>query len=184
MKNIVLLIVLGIVVYACGGDTLPKPKPYLKLSYANPSYTQIETNCPYNFEISDLAHFNKKNNCWASIDYPKLNARVHITYRLVNNNLNEILKEVEKLTFEHTVKADAINAVPFENSEKKVYAKLFNIEGNVASNVQFRITDSLNHVLAGALYFNVKPNYDSIVPAIHYIERDIVHLVETFEWKD
>ena len=103
-------------------------------------------------------------------------------YRNVDGNLNEILKEVEKLTFEHTIKADAISSRPFDNLQKKIFAKLYNVDGNVATNIQFSATDSLNHVLSGALYFYVKPNYDSIVPAIKYIENDMMHLIETLEW--
>ena len=71
----------------------------------------------------------------------------------------------------------------YDDVKKHMYAKLYNIEGNVATNIQFRATDSLNHVLSGALYFYVKPNYDSIVPAIKYIEKDMIKLVETLAWK-
>jgi len=99
-------------------------------------------------------------------------------------NSEPYLKEVEKLTYEHTVKADAIpSALPYENLEKKVFAKLYNIEGNVASNIQFVVTDSAKHVLAGSLYFYVKPNYDSILPAAHYLQKDIQHIMETVKWK-
>ena len=38
---------------------------------------------------------------------------------LENEPNSEILKEIEKLTFEHTVKADVIDAIPYENFEKK-----------------------------------------------------------------
>ena len=110
-----------------------------------------------------------------TLKYPRLKATIFITYRKVDNNLEEILKEVEKLTFEHTIKADVINAVPYENVNKKVFGKLYTIEGNVATNIQFRVTDRLKNVLSGALYFHVKPNYDSIVPTIKYLEKDIMH---------
>ncbi len=183
MKNSFLVLLITVFLVSCGGDTFPKPKPYLNLQYQKPSYEEIETNCSYNFEISNLAEINVKNNCWATIQYPHLKATIHITYRAVDNNLSEILKEVEKLTFEHTIKADVINAIPYENLNKRVFGKLYNIEGNVATNIQFRVTDSVKHVLSGALYFYAKPNYDSIVPAINYIEKDIMHLVETIEWK-
>lgn len=158
--------------------------PYLKLQYPDATYLKIDAKGPYTFEISNQAKINFKNNNWASIEYPQLKATIHITYRPINNNLPEILKEVEKLTFEHTIKADAINAVPYENSAKRVFGKLYNIEGSVATNIQFRATDSVNHVLSGALYFYTRPNYDSIVPAIKYVEKDIIHLIETLEWKN
>jgi len=184
MKFFVLLMFLSFLVFSCNSDILPKPKPYLKLQYPENTYQKINSQCPYNFDISKIASIGFKNNCWATIEYPTLKATIHITYREVNNNLNEILREVEKLTYEHTIKADAIpNALPYENYENKVFAKLYNVEGNVASNIQFMATDSVKNVLAGSLYFYTKPNYDSILPAIKYIEKDVIHLVESIEWK-
>jgi gliding motility-associated lipoprotein GldD len=184
MRNFCAIIFLAILFVSCGKETLPKPAPYLKLQYPEASYKKIESNVPFTFEISDQAKINFKNRYWASIEYPQLKATVHITYRPVSNNFDEIMREVEKLTFEHTIKADAINAVPYENLKKRVFAKLYHIEGNVATNIQFRATDSMKHVLSGALYFYARPNYDSIVPAIKYVEKDIIHLIETLEWKD
>ena len=168
---------------ACGKETLPKPTPYLKLQYPEPTYKIVDSNCPYSFEISNLSKIKFDKNCSVHIEYPQLKATIYITYRAINNNLDEILKEIEKLTFEHTLKADAINAIPYENFENGVFGKLYNIEGNVATNVQFRATDSIKHVLSGALYFYAKPNYDSIVPAVKYVEKDIIHLMETIKWK-
>lgn len=182
MKNIILLLFITAFILSCGGETLPKPKSYLKLQYPGSSYVKVTSACPYDLEISTIANIYFKNNCWASIEYPQLKATIHLTYRGIDNNLDEILKEVEKLTFEHTIKADVIDAIPYENIEKKVFGKLYIIEGNVATNIQFSVTDSVNHVLAGALYFYAKPNYDSIIPAIKYLEKDMVHLVETIEW--
>ncbi len=184
MKNFSGFIIIAFFLFSCGEEIVPKPKPYLTLQYPITSYKKIETNCPYSFEISNLAKVNFKNNCWLSIEYPELKATIYITYRKVEGNLDEILKEIEKLTFEHTIKADAIpDYRPFENSDKKVYSKLYNIEGNVATNIQFRATDSVKNVLSGALYFYAKPNYDSIVPTIKYLEKDMMHLIETLEWK-
>lgn len=183
MKNFGAMFFLAFVLVACGKETLPKPTPYLKLQYPEPTYQNITSNCPYSFEISNLAKIRFNNNCSASVEYPQLKATIYITYRSINNNLDEILKEVEKLTFEHTIKADAINAMPYENFENQVYGKLYNIEGNVATNIQFRATDSVKHVLSGALYFYARPNYDSIVPAVKYIEKDIIHIIETLKWK-
>jgi len=184
MKKLGIVLIIAVFLVACNGETLPKQKPYLKLQYPLASYKITNSNCFYNFEVSNLATVNFKNNCWATVQYPNLKATIHITYRAVDNNLDEILKEIEKLTFEHTVKADVINAPKeYENFEKKVYGSLYTIEGNVATNIQFRVTDSVKHVLSGALYFYAKPNYDSIVPTIKYLEKDMMHLIETLEWK-
>ena len=117
------------------------------------------------------------------IEYPKLNASIDVTYRPVTNNIIELLKEAEKLTTKHAVKADAIYYDSFENDSEKVYGKLSNVTGNAASSLQFHITDSTKHFLIGAVYFNTHPNYDSIYPAIKYIEKDIIRLMNTAKWK-
>jgi len=170
---------------ACTADLQPKPVSYLSLSYQETNYTIVDSPCDYSFEISDQSNAQfDKNKCWVKINYPKLKATIHVTYRKVDGNLDEILREVEKLTYEHAVKADKIHpGKDFSNVSSKVYGRLYQVEGNVASNVQFRLTDSVQHVLSGALYFKVKPNYDSILPAVKYIEKDILRLMETTHWK-
>ena len=107
-----------------------------------------------------------------------------MTYRPVNGNLKELLLEAEKLTYKHAIKADEISAQPFENQEKRTYGSLLEVSGNAASPIQFHLTDSTRHFITGALYFEVQPNYDSILPAIKYLEQDIKHMMETFEWKN
>ncbi|MDP2087964.1 MAG: gliding motility lipoprotein GldD [Flavobacteriaceae bacterium] len=181
---LILTLVFSIVFISCKDEVYPKPKGYLKLEYPNPQYDLIQNNCNYEFEKSEFATINYKNNCWMELNYKELKATIHITYRPVNNNLESVLKEVEKLTFEHTIKADAINSQSFDNAERKVYGKIFFVEGNSASNIQFHVTDSSKNVVIGALYFYSKPHYDSIIPAVRYIEKDIRHLIETFKWKN
>ena len=60
---------------------------------------------------------------------------------------------------------------------------MYEITGNAASNLQFHATDSTHHFIKGALYFYAKPNYDSILPAVEYIKKDILRLIESLEWK-
>lgn len=180
----ILTLVLLTFIISCKEEVYPKPKGYLKLEYPNPKYELIQNNCNYEFEKSEFASIKYKNNCWMELNYKDLKATIYMTYRPINNNLKDVLKELEKLTFEHTVKADAINSQFFENTEQKVYSKIFFVEGNSASNIQFHITDSSKNVVAGALYFYSKPHYDSIIPAVRYIEKDIKHLIETFKWKN
>jgi len=184
-KHGIIVILFTCLFTACTSETQPKPVSYLSLAYPLTTYQEVASPCDYSFEISNqaTAQFDK-NKCWVKINYPKLKATVHVTYRKVDGNLDEILSEVEKLTYEHAIKADKINpGKDYVNAISKVYGRLYQVEGNVASNVQFRLTDSVQHVLSGALYFNVRPNYDSILPAVKYIEKDVLHLMETTHWK-
>ncbi len=182
MNKLFILLLLAATFMSCSEDPIPKPKGYLNLSYAATNYQKIMPVCGYSFEISEESKISYDKRCWAAIEYPNLKASVLLTYRPVTNNLKEMLLEAEKMTFEHTAMADAIHSVDYVDEERKVYATIYNVEGNAASNIQFKATDSNKHVLRGALYFNRKPNYDSIQPAVRYLEKDIIRLVETLEW--
>ncbi|MBT6439384.1 MAG: gliding motility lipoprotein GldD, partial [Flavobacteriales bacterium] len=70
------------------------------------------------------------------------------------------------------------------NDSAKVYGLVYFLEGNAASSMQFYLTDSTNHFLRGALYFNAKPNPDSIAPVQEFIRQDIVHFINSFKWKN
>jgi gliding motility-associated lipoprotein GldD len=182
MRNLILLTILSIFV-SCNEDVLPKPKAYLSLKYPKKSYKKLELKRPYSFEfLKNTIVINDAKN-WLKIKYPELKASIDITYRPVSNNLKELLTEAEKLVFKHTLKAEQIIPKDFVNPKKRVFGSLYEITGNAASQIQFHITDSTNNFLKGSLYFYAKPNYDSILPAVAYIKEDILHLVETLEWK-
>ncbi|MFD2563279.1 gliding motility lipoprotein GldD [Aquimarina rubra] len=175
------------VLSSCGGETLPKPKGMLRLAYPAPKYEQALLDCSYTFEKNKIANFEKaKNNrrCWYNIDYPKLNATVYISYYDVNNNLDSLLRDAQNLTQEHFIKADAIQPKDFMYPEKKVYGRIYEVTGNAASSCQFYVTDSVNNFVSGSVYFKVKPNYDSILPAAKYLRNDIIHFMETVQWKE
>ncbi len=179
------VILISLVVTSCNNtEALPKPKAFLSLTYTDATYSPVYSSCPYTFEISTRAKHSFNEKCWVNLSYPKLKASVNITYRKIENNFNELLRESEKLTYNHAIKADLISAPSlYDNFKKKTYGSLSEVTGNAASPLQFHITDSTQHFITGAVYFKVQPNYDSILPAIKYIEKDIKHIMETIVWK-
>lgn len=184
LKKLIPLTIVVLIQTSCATEEYqPKPKAFLRLDYANANYKTVDTDCPYSFETPDNTTVNFNEKCWVNIKYPNLNASLNITYRSVKNNLPELLREAEKLTYNHTIKADNIISNNYENTKSKKYGALREVIGNAASSLQFHLTDSTNHFITGALYFEAKPNYDSILPAVKYIEKDIQHLMETLNWK-
>ncbi|KGL62059.1 gliding motility protein GldD [Polaribacter sp. Hel1_85] len=169
---------------SCKEDVLPKPKAYLSLTYPKKSYEKLKLERPYSFDILKNTTVINETNNWLKIKYPNLKASIDITYRPVNKNLKELLTEAEKLVFKHTVKAEQIIPKDFVNSNKRVFGSMYEITGNAASQIQFHITDSTNNFIKGSLYFYIKPNYDSLLPAVAYIKEDISRLVESLEWKN
>lgn len=183
-KLICILVVFLSLVWSCKEDVLPKPKAQLRLEYTEPSYELIQTDCPYIFEKSQSGILKVNEKCWINIEYPSLKASINMTYRPVEDNLKELFLEAEKLTFNHAIKADGISSIPYANKSKKVYGSIFEVTGNAASPIQFHVTDSVQNFITGAVYFNVQPNYDSIKPAINYLQNDIIHMIESMEWKN
>jgi hypothetical protein len=42
-----------------------------------------------------------------------MKATIYLTYKPVNNNINVLLRDAQKLTYEHVIKADDILEQPF-----------------------------------------------------------------------
>lgn len=179
-----LVVFIFVIFLSCSEDTLPKPKAFLSLQYKTPSYKELSLQRPYSFEVSSNAIEKDEPKQWIKIQYPQQKASLDITYRTIDNNLRELLVESEKLVFKHAVKAEQISSNNYTNDSLKVYGTIHEITGNAASQIQFHLTDSTKHFVKGALFFDTKPNYDSILPAVAYIKEDILRIIETFEWKE
>jgi gliding motility-associated lipoprotein GldD len=82
----------------------------------------------------------------------------------------------------HQIKAYSIDEVIVKTplGHTAVVAEL---DGEVPSQMQFTITDSTKNFLRAALYFNTHVQNDSLRPAIEYMKKDIMHLINTFNWK-
>lgn len=114
-----------------------------------------------------------------------MKATLYMTYQQVKeNNLDSLLQDAQKLAYDHTIKANSIPEQPYINPDKDVYGMFYMINGNAATQAEFYVTDSINHFLNGALYFEAKPNFDSIYPAVMYLREDMRRLMETVTWKD
>lgn len=179
------------VFFSCGKDPLPKPKAMLRLEYSKPAYKKIDVRLPFTFEknaladnISNIKLNGITNTIGLDINYPKMKGTIYLTYRKVTKtNLDTLLRDAQNLTQKHTMKADEIEAIVYENPMQNVFGMFYEVGGNAASQSQFYVTDSINHFLNGSLYFYAKPNYDSIYPAADYLKNDIKHIMETVEWK-
>ena len=168
----------------CKDDILPKPKAMLRLDYPEATYKVSTTDCDYTFDLNTLAAIKENTDCSLVLDYPMMNGSVYITYKPVNDNLKTLLTDAQKLSYEHVVKADNIVEQPFVNPTDKVYGMFYEVSGNAASQSQFYVTDSTNHFITGSLYFYAKPNYDSILPAAVYLQKDIRRIMESLRWKE
>lgn len=177
-----------LIIYGCNEDYTPKPRGYFRIDFPAKAYQKTKMDCPFSFEYPVYSYIVPDLNpnaepCWTNLKFKSLNATVHLSYKNVDNNLYKLLEDAHAMAYKHTIKADAINEKAFSDKNKQVYALLYEIKGDAASRLQFIITDSVKHYLRGALYFNSRPNKDSLAPVINFIKPDIEHLIETFQWK-
>jgi gliding motility-associated lipoprotein GldD len=183
-----IIFILSLILFACSQNYTPKPPGYMRIDFPEKDYVSYDTNCPYTFDIPVYAKpvydLNYKSEpCWVNLSFPQFNSQIHLSYKSVNNNLAVYTEDSRTFVYKHAVKADAIEEQVYENPEKNVYGILYDIKGNAASSLQFILTDSTNHFLRGALYFNSRPNKDSLAPVVHFIRQDIVRIMESLEWK-
>ncbi len=172
----------SLMLVSCKDDVLPKPASQLRLEYPVSEYANFSNHCPFTFEMNSNAVIKEEKECSFTISYPKMKATLYLTYKPVNGNIENLLRDAQKLTYEHVIKADDILEQPFLNPKKKVYGMFYKVSGNAATNAQFYVTDSVKHFLTGSVYFYAKPNFDSIMPAANYLRNDMQHLIETIKW--
>jgi gliding motility-associated lipoprotein GldD len=180
----------SLIVIGCGKDYQPKPKGYNRLVLPTEQYAPLPDTLPYRFEYSVHSKLLKdsswiRENNWIEIYYPTLKSTIHITYKRIYNKeqlLKEYYNDSYKLTAKHQIKAYAIDETIVKSPSGKT-AFISEIEGEVPSQFQFTMTDSSANFLRGALYFNVKVQNDSLKPAIDFMKKEVIHVINTMQWR-
>jgi gliding motility-associated lipoprotein GldD len=199
MKNRHNILILGLIaslllISSCNSDDddnyTPKPKAYLRLDLPTPAYIRFDTLFPFSFEYASIARIQpdmSKNSepYWINIEYPTFGAMVYLSYKRVNHNLEIYKQDAVEFANKHIQQADDIQESYIKDTTIPIIGKIFEIKGvNVACPYQFWVSDSSSKFLRGALYFNTKPNNDSLAPIINFVKRDMMHLINTFKWND
>ncbi|MEY3404608.1 MAG: gliding motility lipoprotein GldD [Bacteroidota bacterium] len=175
---------------SCTKEFQPKPLGYNRLILPEPSYRNSPDSLPYQFSYSSHAILLDDTSWvseryWIEVYYPELKANIHITYKKIKDRkeLRELVDDAFSLTAKHQIKANAIDEVVVTTpSGKKVV--IAEVSGEVPSQFQFTVTDSTKNFLRGAVYFFTKVHNDSLAPAIDYVKKDAMHLINSLRWKD
>lgn len=205
MRHIIYIIVIATIFVACSEKApIPKPPLYLRTDFPEHTYKQFNDDCPYTFEISTIYDVKKVENngaptCHKDIDLGPLNGVINFSYIEMQKDLSQKIAPTDKNKItamlaqyvnysndkvnEHKLKATGITSENIIIPEKKIFGTIFKLQGDVATPFQFYLTDSTHNFASGIVYFNSRPNYDSIRPSLDYLEQDLMHLINTFEWK-
>ncbi len=174
----------------CSEVYLPKPKGFNRIDMPVADYQSLQDTFPYHFQYSKYANisrdtFHLAGRYWINLNYSDYGALVQLTYknlRSPSNDINLLLDDAYELSARHNIKAYSIeeSILSIQNGQK---ASVIELEGEVPSQFQFFTTDTTNHFLRGALYFNVADKNDSLSPIIEFIKADVIQMLNTLEWK-
>ncbi|MCS6823727.1 MAG: gliding motility lipoprotein GldD [Cytophagaceae bacterium] len=176
---------------SCEESYTPKPKGYNRIELPPHEYKLLEEKHPYIFEYSRHAIICKDSSSiaephWINVYYPKQDANIQLTYKKLKGktkNFDEHINDSHKLAFKHDIKAYSIDQGCIV-TPKGYGATVFELSGQVPSQFQFFVTDSVKHFLRGALYFRTATKNDSLAPIIEYVKYDIMHMINSLEWRD
>ena len=170
-------------------NPLPKPRGYFRIDLPEKAYVKVDTIEKYSFECPQYAlitpdPYSPDEKNWVNVEMPQFKGSIHLTHKPVDGNLGEYLEDVHTMVTKHLQKANGVRDSLIFNEEHNVYGLFIEMDGKgVATPMQFYLTDSTRNFVRGALYFNFKPDNDSMQPVINFIREDIDHLIKTFEWK-
>lgn len=191
INNALLILVLVSGFLACEGEVyLPKPKGYNRIDLPEYAYQNLPDTFPYQFVYSQHAELSRDSatnaeRYWVNLYYPGFDALVQLTYKNLvdpNNEPEVLLNEAFELTMRHNIRAYSIEEQLIYIPNGQV-ASVTELEGEVPTQFQFFTSDSTNHFFRGALYFNTATQNDSLAPVIEYIKKDIIEMLNSFQWK-
>jgi gliding motility-associated lipoprotein GldD len=188
-KYIIYIISSILIIGGCNNNessATPKPRMYPRIFYpAKGIQAYIDANCPFTFKHgSYYTVMPDAKPCWFDLHSKDLNATIHCSYYSPVNDkeLSKLIDDAFKITSNHNAKASYRNEEVIKN-RNGVKGLIFNIDGPVASPLQFYLTDEKNHFFRGSLYFNSKVNADSTLAVLQYLRPEIDSLVASFNWK-
>lgn len=173
----------------------PKPRAYPRVIYPEKAYQQFDENyCEFTFEFpayaqieQDTTFFDEKpiHPCWFNIYIPAFDSRLYCSYYPIGKgkSLEDLKRDAFDLVDFHNKKANYIDELRIAK-ENKVAGFSFDIQGPAASPFQFYLTDSTEHFFRAALYFNTQVNPDSLAPVYDFVKKDVLRMIETFEWSN
>jgi gliding motility-associated lipoprotein GldD len=196
---------------SCNSTYTSKKRGYYKINFPERKYVAFnKKDYPYTFEypayaniVQDTTYFDStpENPYWINIDFPTFGARIFLSYKIIGgkaiykvkqangsykdsvgiNEFDRMVNDAFKLTNKNQAIASSIKD-SLISTKNAIAGVFFKVTGNAATAKQFFLSDTTNHFLRGALYFDVTPNADSLKPVQDFLQADIEHFIQTFQW--
>ena len=177
----------------CEDPPVPKPRGYHRIEFPAFEYAPYAHPCGVSFEVPVYGKIERIEGaapeagiCWFNCGVPRFSAKLHCTLIPLSDEAQfaSLVEDAHQMVFSHEMKAAGIRTQQFDFPDRQVSGVLYNLQGPVASPIQFFATDSTAHFLRGSLYFDHAPNPDSLKPSLAHMEQGIVHMIETLTWTE
>lgn len=172
-------------------DYTPKPRGWLRIDPPSPaSYLPLDTApLPYTFRRAAqsivLLPADSGLQQGVTLSYPAWGATIYGSCLPVNRQqVGQAVAEGRRLLLRQLPYGARVEEKSYTHAEAKVYGSLFFVDGDAASPIQFLLTDSDRYLFRGALYYDCRPDADSLAPVTGYLRTDIIELIESFRWRD
>lgn len=175
------------VLASCGTEPVARPNGYMRIGLPEKSYTALNLEgCSFNSNMNQEATLIYKDsaNCWIDIVYPSIRSTIQLTYKAVEDNLEQLFIDAQKLAYKHTVKASGMREQFFAYDSTNVFGMYYEMSGASAATTQFYATDSTNHFLRGVLYHYSAPNPDSLAPVTAFMREEMLELIANLNWNE
>ncbi len=196
---------------ACNSPYISKKRGYFNIDFPARGYQEFKQDgFPYSFEyplyakiVKDSTYFdsNPENPYWINIDFPQFHGRIFLSYKMIGgkalykikmpdgkykdslgiNQFDKMVEDAFTLTNKNNVVSNSIKD-SLIHTPNGISGVFFKVGGNAATAKQFFLSDTTKNFLRGALYFDVTPNSDSLLPVQNFLQADLEHMINTFKW--
>jgi hypothetical protein len=210
--KIILMLVAIYLTVSCNSTYTSKKQGYYKIDLPKKDYLKFDKpGFPYSFEYPVYATIDQdslyidrtgKDPYSININFPQLNGKIYITYKVIGgtsnykvkdstgkyrdsigkNTFQNLVNDSYNLTYKNDIKANSIEDSVM-HTPNGITGIFFRLSGSVATSRQFLLSDTTHNFLRGALYFDASPNEDSLRPVNNFLEQDMKHIINTLRWK-
>ena len=185
-KIIISLFFFTLIIFSCNEPNLPKQNGFFRIEFKEPYYSVYEEiDTPFKFYYnSSSTNLDQIGSDQFLFDYKDLNLSLNLSFYNINSSqdLEKKARDFSLILDTHTKKSNGVILREYDNDNKSIFGKLYEIKGDVASPLQFYLTDSVSNFISGSVNLKFKSNYDSIYPSIQYVKNDVLVLFESINW--
>ena len=107
---------------------MPKPNGMLALNYPTPAYKQVSLDCPFTFDFNSLSLIEVQSNCFFSMSYPSMKAKVYLSYFNLNeHHIEGLYNDFNARLMEHTKQEARVQESSYENISQQKYGRFLRL---------------------------------------------------------